>query len=364
MERDTSSQLASIYYNPKDPGSYASVDALLKRAKEEGITTNRGEVQEFLADQDAYTLHRQYRKHYKRNPIVVGAIDKQWQADLADMSSLAKDNDGYKFLLTVIDCFSKFAWAIPLKTKSGPSLLEAFKHLLEKAHPRKPNRLQTDKGKEFVNKLVQDYLKQNAIHHFTSESDQKAAMVERFNRTLKSRMWKYFTAKSTYRYIDMLEDLLHGYNHAKHRTIGMAPADVKTEHEEQLWRRMYPNYGVSTAPRQTLKAGDPIRVSRAKSTFEKGYVPNWTEEIFKVIRFTKGSNRKVYKVEDWEGEPIQGVFYPEEVQRVVRRPDKQFVVEKVLKKKKVGKELTYLIKWSGLPAKFNSWIPAKDVQQK
>ena len=363
MERDSSS-LESIYYNPKDPGSFASVEALLNRAKELGVKTNRGQVKEWLADQDAYTLHRQYRKHYQRNPIVVGAIDKQWQADLADLTSLAKHNDGYKFLLTVIDCFSKFAWAIPLKTKSAPSLLEAFKVLLSKSHPRKPNRLQTDKGKEFLNKPVQELLKENAIHHFASDSDQKAAMVERFNRTLKSRMYKYFTANNTYRYIDVLEDLLTAYNHAKHRTIGMAPADVKTEHEEALWRRMYPNYGQGILSEPRVKIGDPIRLSKTKQTFEKGYLPSWTEEIFKVSGLTKGPNKAVYKVRDWLGEPIKGGFYKEEVQRVVRHPDKQFVIEKILKKKKVDKDLTYFVKWRGLPKKFNSWINAKDVKQK
>ena len=362
MERDTG--LAGIYYNPKDPGSFGSVDKLLARAKELGVKTNRHKIQEWLEDQDAYTLHKQYRKHYPRNPIVVGAIDKQWQADLADMSSLAKDNDGYKFLLTVIDCFSKFAWAIPIKNKSGASLLDAFKLLFEKAHPRKPNRLQTDKGKEFVNKQVQDFLKENAIHHFSSESDQKAAMVERFNRTLKNRMWKFFTANNTYRYLDVLDDLLFAYNHTKHRTIGMPPADVKVEHEEELWKRMYPNYGDASTVAKKAKLGDPIRLSRAKQTFERGYVPNWTEEIFKISGLSKGANKMVYKVRDWLGEPIQGVFYPEEVQRVVRQPDKKFAIEKILKKKKVGRALTYLVKWQGLPEKFNSWVSAKDVDKK
>ena len=298
---------------------------------------------------------------------MVGAIDKQWQADLADMSSLSRHNGGYRYLLTVIDCFSKYAWAIPLKTKSGPSLLEAFKLLLTKAHPRKPNRLQTDKGKEFVNKLVQDFLKEKAIHHFASESDQKAAMVERFNRTLKTRMWKYFTAKNTYRYIDVLEDLLEGYNHARHRTIGMAPADVKPEHEEILWKRMYPNYGDRSGdfrPIQQVQSGDPVRLSKAKQTFEKGYVPNWTEEIFKVSGQSRGTKRKVYKVRDWAGDEIHGVFYPEEVQKVVRKPDKKFAIEKVLKKKTEGDRQFCLVKWTGLPEKFNSWIDAQDVNKK
>ena len=151
---EPNSVLESIYYNPKDPGTYASVNALHRRAKEKGAKIARKSVQEWLADQDAYTLHRHYRKPFKTNPIVIGAIDKQWPADMADMSSLSRHNEGYRYLLTVIDCFSNYAWAIPLKTKSCSCLLEAFKILVAKAHPRKPNRKHTDKAREFVNKLV------------------------------------------------------------------------------------------------------------------------------------------------------------------------------------------------------------------
>lgn len=353
--------LGSIYYNPKDPGSFTGVEALLQRARELGIETDREKVKDFLAEQDAYTLHRQYRKRYERNPIIVGGIDKQWQADLADMTSLSKHNDGYKYLLTVIDCFSKFAWAIPLKTKTGGSLLQAFNTLLEKAHPRKPNRLQTDKGREFLNKDVQTFLKDKAIHHFSSESDQKAAMVERFNRTLKSRMYRYFTANNTYRYVDVLDDLVDGYNHAKHRTIGMAPSDVKAKHELQIWQRMYPKQKQQT--KKQLKLDETVRLSKSKQTFEKGYMPNWTEELFKVSAIPTGSRRRVYKLRDMADEPIEGVFYPEEVQRVVTRPDKPFAIEKVLRKKKIGRKELYLVKWRGYPDKFNSWVDAKNVSK-
>ncbi len=144
--------LKEIFYKPNDPGSFASVNAVQESAKNQGVQTSKRQVEEFLTDKDAYTLHKQYRKKYERNPIIVGGIDKQWQADLADMTSLSKENDGYKFLLTVIDCFSKYAWTIPIKTKSSPSLLQAFKDLFKVSAPRKPMRLQTDKGKEFINK--------------------------------------------------------------------------------------------------------------------------------------------------------------------------------------------------------------------
>jgi hypothetical protein len=182
-------------------------------------------------------------------------------------------------------------------------------------------------------------------------------------------MWKYFTAQNTHRYLDVLPDLLDAYNHAKHRTIGMAPADVTPAHESQLWQKMYPNYGVrplEPAPKK-LKVDQAVRISRAKHVFEKGYVPNWTEEIFKIKAVhpahAGAAPRRVYKLEDWLGEPIQGQFYPDEVQRVVRRADKEFLIEKVLQTQKKGGRTKHLVKWRGLPKKFNSWVDSKDVKQ-
>ena len=117
-------------------------------------------------------------------------------------------------------------------------------------------------------------------------------------------MWKYFTAQNRNRYLDVLPDLLDAYNHAKHRTIGMAPADVTLAHESQLWQKMYPNYGVrpvEPAPKK-LKVDQAVRISRAKHVFEKGYVPNWTEEIFKIKAVhpahAGAAPRWVYKLED------------------------------------------------------------------
>jgi len=191
-ERDN--QLDKIYYNPQDPGSFGGVTRLLKRAKEVGIPEiSQAKVRDYLRDQQAYTLHKPARKHFLRNRTITGAIDKQWQADLADMQSLASSNSGYKYILTVIDIFSKFAWAIPIKSKSSKDMVPAFETLFKKSAPRKPERLQTDAGKEFLNKDVQALFKQKHIHHFFSASDNKAAVVERFNRTLKTRIWTYFT---------------------------------------------------------------------------------------------------------------------------------------------------------------------------
>ena len=154
--------LKELYYNAEDPGSYGGVEKLFRSAKKAKVVNGmsmqkvtRGRVNQFLADHQSYSLHNPARRHFKRNPTYVKGIDAQWQADLADMQALSRDNKGHKFIMTVIDIFSKRAWAIPIKNKSGKELLAAFQHLFKEAHPRKPTRLQTDAGKEFLNKDVQ-----------------------------------------------------------------------------------------------------------------------------------------------------------------------------------------------------------------
>ena len=122
------------------------------------------------------------------------------------MSSLARFNKGYKFLLTYTDIFSKVAWVVPLINKTGESLANGFQSILDTG--RSPEKLQTDKGTEFLNRNFQNFLKEKSIHFFTTNSELKASAVERFNRTLKTFMWKYFTAKNTRVYIDILNGIL------------------------------------------------------------------------------------------------------------------------------------------------------------
>ena len=278
---------------------------------------------------------------------------------MVDMTEISRQNEGYRYIMTVIDVFSKFAWAIPVKTKSAPNMVQAFQTLFKQASAsvpkRKPRKIQTDKGTEFLNRQVQDLLKEQGIHHFVTQSDTKASVVERFNRTLKTRMWRYFTAKNTNRYLDVLPQLIQSYNHSFHRTIGMRPVSVNPTNERRLWTRMF---GHPKGPgKATFDSGDTVRLSKVKRLFEKGYQPNWTEEHFTITQRVKSSPR-VYKIKDLGDEPIEGKFYKEELQKIVKTPEDKYVIEKILKKSK-GQAL---IKWRGWPDKFNSWIPEKDVE--
>jgi len=356
-------RLNDIYYNAGDAGGYGGEQRLLRRARELGVPgATLTSIRTYLRDQQAYTLHKPARKTFTRNKTITGAIDKQWQADLADMQTLKKSNSGYRYILTVIDIFSKFAWSIPVKSKSSGDMVEGFKTLFKKSAPRIPQRLQTDAGLEFLNKEVQALFKQKKIHHFYSSSEKKAAVVERFNRTIKTRIWTYFTAHQTDKYIDILDKLTDAYNHSYHRTIGMRPVDVKKKDEPALFAKMFGEDIASKRRRLTpeLKPGEMVRVSKLKGQFEKGYMPNWSQEHFIVDKVNTSTQRRVYKLKDYANEDISGSWYDQEVQPIKKN---LYLVEKVLRKRKAASgEQELFVKWKGWPNKFNSWIKDTDIQ--
>jgi len=209
MSENLSQILSSIYYDTKNKGSFGGVQKLYTEAKTLKPDINLKQVKDWLSGELTYTLHFTARRRFKRNKILVNGIDEQWEADLVDMREFSKQNENY-YILTVIDCFSKYAFPVPMKNKTGVELVEALKKIFS---IRKCLILRTDRGTEFLNRSVQTFLEQNEVQHITSfNQDIKCAIVERFNRTLKSKMFKFFTAKGTRRYIEELSNFLISYN--------------------------------------------------------------------------------------------------------------------------------------------------------
>ena len=194
--------------------AFTSPLALCREAKKCHPFLTLNQVKTYNQSKDTNTLQKPAHYNFQRNRVIVTGIDDQWQADLVDINSLARFNKGYKFLLTCINVFSKFAWVVPLKNKTGESLVNGFQSILDLG--RSPEELQTDKGTEFLKRNFQSFLKENNIHFFTTNSELKGSVVERFNRTLKTCLWKYFTAKNNLVYIDILQDNVHGYNNSYH----------------------------------------------------------------------------------------------------------------------------------------------------
>lgn len=295
-------------------------------------------------------LHRDARKNFSRRHSVMGGIADTLQADLIEMPS----DRSMKYCLTVIDTFSKMAYVRPLKTKTGLEVTQALKSVLNSID-RPVKNLQVDMGKEFYNGEMTRLLEKYKVHRYSTFSAKKAAIVERFNRTLKRKIYQQFSLRGNYKWVDIIQQLVDEYNGTRHRTIKMAPNDVCSENEQSLLDTVY-NYKkiVRVAENIKFKMGDHVRLSKYKNVFEKGYLPSWTTEIF-VVNKIQHTDPITYSLIDWEGNEIRGGVYAEEMQ-LVRHPN-VYLVEKILRRKK---NKVY-VKWLGFESRFNSWIDSKDV---
>ena len=296
-------------------------------------------------------LHAPARKNFPRRRVVVRGYDDLWQADVVEMRPYARNNKGHNYILTVIDVLSKYVWAFPLKSKNGKEVASALSKIFRE-NARHPKNLQTDEGKEFYNANVRHILDEYRVNHYSTYSVMKASVVERFNRTLKNDMWKMFTLNGSYVWIDALPKLVSSYNRRRHRTIGMQPANVTPSVAERLLSTVYSRAKIAVPAK--FRIGEPVRVSKFKTIFEKGYTPNWNTEVFRVAEIRQ-TNPVTYLLKDYRGEPIAGGFYEQELQRVAD-PD-VYLVEKILRKK--GDEV--LVKWLGMDKSHNSWIKKTDV---
>lgn len=351
--------LENLYYNINHGAGLGSLDALYYAAKKKNKKITKSQVQKWLRSQRVYSLHRPVTKHFKRNRVFARKIDYLWEIDLIDLQSLKKYNNNFKYLVTCIDVLSKYAWVLALKDKSADSLLEAFKKIL-KTSKRTPEKIHTDRGSEFINKKFQSFLKQKKIGFYHTFNETKASIVERFNRTLKQRMYRYFTWKGTLKYIDVLPELVESYNNSYHRSIKRTPASVSSKNEKNVWLILYgdqpPKVGYA------FNIGDQVRISKLKKLFDKGYLPNWSEEIFTVSKRIP-RNPPVYKLKEFDGDELDGTFYKQELQRVqTKGSDETYKIEKILKTRKRGRNVEYFVKWLGYPDKYNSWINKNNVE--
>lgn len=311
-----------------------------------------------MNDIEQYTdeIYKERNSKFRRRRVLAGKVNDIWSCDIMDMSDVAEQNDGYRYSLNIVDVFSKFAWVIPLKTKSAAEVVKAFRPLFREF---KPSHIWVDEGKEFYNKELTALLKEYNVNRYSTYSENKSAVVERFNRTIKTNIWKYFVSNQTRDWVNKINELVDKYNNKEHSTIKMSP--IEALRNEDKVRKLYEKKDIELMKYETepkFQVGDYVRISRAKGIFEKSINPNWSTEVFIIDKVIE-SNPPTYIIRDKLGEVTAGSFYENELQKTDLQ---NFVlINKVIKKRTYKGVKQVFVSFLGYNEKFNQWIDESDL---
>lgn len=351
--------IKNIYTNVHSPACFSSIDKVFKEAKRQDPEVTRKDVQNVLESIRTFTIHRRRRNNFKRLKTIPAGFMTHVQVDLADFQKTAEDNQKFKYLLVAVDVFSRRVFVAPVLSKSPKHMKKAFDIVFKKM-PALPWIIFSDKGLEFLSHDMKNYFKQKDIRqHIAQSPDVKASVAERFIRTIKERLYKYFTEKATLKWIDVVDDIVLAINKTVSTATGMRPLDVNFENQDKLWEKLYGST-TKASRKNKFNASDDIRIAKTKGTFEKSYLPNYTSDVYSVDRVVKGSPN-TYHIKNDAGQEVLGKFYNEELSRTQENNTELWTVEKVLRSRKKKGVKEYFVKWQGKSSKFNSWITNKDL---
>ncbi|KAL3091439.1 hypothetical protein niasHT_025201 [Heterodera trifolii] len=307
--------LEFLYKDLSSPVAFTSVEPLLKEARKNQPKINRTDVQNYLATQRTYTLHRQAKRRYRRLPTLAPGLHTEWQADLAIFDRLGKQNRGYKYLLVCIDTLSRQVFVEPVKTKTSANMINAFKHIFKRSKYI-PWKVLTDQGKEFTARAVQQFFRTKDVEHFCMLTSPQfhAGMAERANRSIKERLYRYFTEHNTYKWIGVVQDIVCAINHSQNSSIGMRPVDVNFKNAEALRQKLHDAAENVVRRQPKYRVGDRVRIEKYKHVFQKGYLPRFSNELFTVAEVHSERSPVVYRLRDDNNEVISGTVEQQFVQ--------------------------------------------------
>lgn len=355
--------LKQIYYNPSKAASFSGINKIAQYVKEKGKhNISREEIKKWLKSQEVHTTNLLAKYFVKRRQVIVPYLDYLWDLDTASMKDYSNKNEGYGFFILAIDIMSRYVWCQPIKTPSGEEVKKALKEIFK--NKRLPERIRTDKGTEFCNKVVQNFLSKMNIKHFVTQNEVKANYSERAIRTVKGKIMRYLRAKHTKKWVDQIQKFVTSYNNTFHRTIKQSPSSVKKVDEEKLWRLLYSSNKIVIPKNLSykFKIGDVVRISRLRQPFQRYYNEHWTNELFIIKDRNMQQYIPVYLLTDYAKDPIVGIFYENELQKVYTDENTVYNIEKVLKERTNKGVKESLIRWMGWSKKFDSWIPSKDIK--
>jgi transposase InsO family protein len=290
-------ELRELYYNSKT-GLISAYKLYVKLNKTIPLKT----IEAFINQQESYQIKKHVKSHQGYKPITVYSSNDQWQIDLIDFSKYSRWNSGFKFLLCVVDVFSRKGFVAALKSKSETT--QAMKNILAK---QKPILIQSDNGTEFLNKSFQGLLKSVNVRHITVDvgNHRRQGIVERFNKTIENLISRYQESRNTNRYIEILDNLVYNYNHSYHRAINETP---KNKYNMNL------NSGFIKAFQfnNQIKIGDRVRILKDKMTFQKGYEPIFSKTIYIV----HSGDGYTFKLQTEEGIKLKRSYKIYELQKL------------------------------------------------
>ena len=356
--------LKNIYFDPKHPAAFGGINRVWKAIRDDGIVS-RADLVRWLKEQDTYTSFRSYTRKFKRPKTFSPYTDAIWGSDVGWMVKFEDHNDNHAYFVVFIDLFSRYLWAEPMKTLRGKEMVGVLDKIFKET---KPEKLFSDQGSEYKNKLVQSFLKSHDVDYYYSYNEKKVAHAERVIKQIKSKLIKYMSENNTLKWINVLDDFVIGYNNAYHRSIRMTPAqarsaDHKTVYDNQYYmkpakrKRKHP----TNPPAFKLNVGDRVKLLADKKPFDREYDDKFTTEVFTVIDRKLQQGIPTYAVKDEQNDAIVGRFYEQELQHVFVPDDKAYRIEKVIKRRKRRGKTEYFVKFRGYPSKFNAWV--SDVER-
>lgn len=278
-------------------------------------------IGEFLRQNELHSTHKRIVKNkFPRRRVISRFPFELFMADLIDYRSYSRVNKGYRYILVMIDCFTRMTYTAPLTLKNAENTAQAFESIFSN-FSRFPINLVTDDGLEFFNSRVHDLFTTYGINHYSTptKTKQKASLAERVIRTLKTRLQRYFDSIKKPRWVDVLSQITTNYNQTPHRSIGMAPVMVTDANRKRVYKRLYPHESLTIVCR--LREGDKVRRVIEKTAFAKGYTENWSSEVF-VIRTVRQSNTICYyKIKTLANKLVPGIFYYYQLNLVSRNVD-------------------------------------------
>jgi len=301
--------LKQDYTNLNSTFAFSGASSVRKHTK----LKNFGKIQKELNTLHSFSVHQPSRKNFPRRRVMCIGLNNQFHADLIDVKKYKKQNNHYQYLLTIIDCLSKWGHVVPVKNKTATEVASAFEKVMVDNN-RFCKYLQVDMGKEFYGKPFLKMLENYNITIFSTYSEIKNSIAERFNRTILEKLSSYWTHSGSHRYIEALPRIVNNYNNSIHRSTKHKPNEVNKDNEMDVFKNLYPKTTKNYSPSK-LMIGDIVRISTQKGIFSKGYSNNWSENFYKIMEI-KPTEPKHYVLQAMDGEEIYGGFYDYELKKV------------------------------------------------